>query len=45
MIVFVLFALKSITPLVITHCSNDWIPFAVKEGGVVKKIQFKILIV
>lgn len=34
--------LQSITPLVITHCSNDWIPFAVKEGGVVKKIQFKI---
>ena len=34
--------LQSITPLVITHCSNDWIPFAVKKGGVVKKIQFKI---
>ena len=33
--------LQSITPLVITHCSNDWIPFAVKEGGVVKKIKFK----
>jgi len=29
--------LQLITPLVITYFSNDWILFAVKEGGVVKK--------